>query len=426
MQISAANLFQHTGHQIHMQAQKFPKIVASVNAPYMRLLRLWLAQSGPHMWGDLQVGCMDDVSFRECLALDRVMPTALPQLKISRDSRHSLLVRHMAFFRGFLDAGHDILHTDIDAFWQRSPWPLLDNHHDDIVCSVEYGIPRDLVAKWGFVLCSGFYRACSTPATRAFFARWQERLEYHSREQIALNQLLASLNPVWEPAEIGGLDGHRCHVEIEGHRLSVLALPYGAFSRDLPCIAPEAGVAHPYFERPFFTSHVELLEYILQETGSVNGYAVPAEELSRVAVLGPRDAASLCALRWRLAASPANGPNWTHLGCLQLRMGDKPGAAASFRQALGHGVDDPNTQLALALGLKALGDEDRARDVLRRVAAHDRLEALISRPAALALLSLGAIQEGIGLGLRSVRRAGIRESARLLPQMIRDKLRGSV
>ena len=409
-----------------MQAQKIPKIVASVNAPYMRLLRLWLAQSAPHMWGDLEVGCMDDVSFEQCLALDRVMPTALPQLEISRDSRHSLLVRHMTFFRGFLDAGHDILHTDIDAFWQRSPWPLLGDHPDDIVCSVEYGIPHDLVAKWGFVLCAGFYRARSTPATRAFFARWQQRLEYHSREQVAFNQLLASLNPVWEPAKIDGLNGHRCHVEIEGHRLSVLAIPYGAISRGLPCISPEAAVAHPYFERPFFTSHVELLEYILHETGSVNGYAVSAEEMAGVEGLGPRDAASLCALRWRLAASPASGPNWTHLGCLQLRMGDRSAAAASFEHAMVHGVADANTQLALAMGLKQLGDSGRAREVLRRLAAHDRLEALISRPAAMSLISLGAVSEGIGLGLRSVRRAGLRESVRLLPQMIRNKLRGSI
>lgn len=409
-----------------MQAQQIPKIVASVNAPYMRLLQLWLAQSAPHLRGDLEVGCMDNVSFEQCLALNRVTPTALPQLEISQDSRHSLLVRHMTFFRGFLDAGHDILHTDIDAFWQCSPWPLLDDHPDDIVCSVEYGIPRDLVGKWGFVLCAGFYRARATPATRAFFARWQERLEYHSREQIAFNQLLASLNPVWEPAEIYGLNGHRCHVEIEGHRLSVLAIPYGAVARDLPCISPEAAVAHPYFERPFFTSHVELLEYILRETGSVNGYVVSVEEMAGVEGLGPRDAASLCALRWRLAASPASGPNWTHLGCLQLRRGDRSGAAASFEQAMVHGVADPNTQLALALGLKQLGDAGRAREVLRRLAAHDRLEALISRPAAISLISLGAVWDGVRLGLRSIRRAGIRESVRLLPQMIRNKLRGSV
>lgn len=409
-----------------MHTQQPPKIVASVNAPYMRLLRLWLAQSAPHMRGDLHVGCMDDASFEQCATLDRVAPAALPRLDISQDSRHSLLVRHMKFFRSFLEAGEDILHTDIDAFWQRSPWPLLDEHPDDIVCSVEYGIPRDLAAEWGFVLCTGFYRARSTPATRAFFARWQERLEYHSREQIAVNELLASLNPVWEPAGAGGLDGHRCRVEIDGHPLSVLAIPYKAVSRDLPCASPDAAVAHPYFERQFFTSHVELLEYILGETGSVNGYTVPAEELGRVQGLGMRDAASLCALRWRLDASPASGPNWTHLGCLQLRMGDRTDAASSFEQALVHGVGDPNTQLALALGLKDLGDVRRAREVLRCVAAHERLEALISRPAAAALISLGAIGDGVGLGLRSVRRAGLRESARLLPLMIRNKLRGSI
>ena len=69
---------------------------------------------------------------------------------------------------------------------------------------------------------------------------------------------------------------------------------------------------------------------------------------------------------------------------------------------------------------------DRAREVLRRLAALDRLEALISRPAAMSLISLGAVSEGIGLGLRSVRRAGLRESVRLLPLMIRNKLRGSI
>lgn len=409
-----------------MQTRKIPKIVTSVNAPYMRLLRLWFAQSAPHLRGDLEVGCMDDASVEQCRGLDRVAPAALPQLAISQDSRHSLLVRHLAFFRSFLDAGHDILHTDIDAFWQRSPWPLLDAHADDIICSIEYGIPRDLASRWGFVLCTGFYLARSTPATRAFFARWQERLEYHSREQVAFNQLLASLNPVWEPVEVGGLQGHRCRVQIEGHRFSVLAVPYQAISRDLPCMSPDAAVCHPYFERPFFTSHVELLEYTVRETGSVNGYSVSPEEMSGMERLAPRDAASLRALRWRLAASPASGPNWTHLGRLQLRMDDRPGAAASFEQALVRGFADANTQLALALGLKELGDSVRAREVLRQVAAHDRLEALISRTAAMALVSLGSVWDGLGLGLRSIRRAGVRETARLVPLMIRNKLRGSL
>ncbi|MEN3973716.1 putative nucleotide-diphospho-sugar transferase [Emcibacter sp. SYSU 3D8] len=397
-----------------------------MNAPYMRLLKLWLAQSAAHMPGDLHVGCMDMDSYAQCAGLERVTATALPQLDISRDSRHSLLVRHMAFFRSFLEQGHDILHTDIDAFWHRAPLPDFAGFDDDIICSTEFGIPRNLAAKWGFVLCAGFYLARSTPGTTAFFARWQERLEYHTREQIAFNQLLDSLQPFWEDVALGGLTGKRCRVEIDGQPLSVLALPYELVTRDSPFTAPHAAVAHPYFERPFFTSHVELLEFVLSETGATNGYVVPDEALVEVSGLSPRDAAALCALKWRLAASPASGPNWTHLGCLQLRHGDRPGAALSFDQALLHGVDDPNSQLALGLGLRELGNREQARRILRRTAANLQLEALVSRQAAIALISLGAVLDGLLLGVRSLRRFGFRESARLLPLMVRNKLRGAL
>jgi hypothetical protein len=409
-----------------MPLYQTPKVVASVNAPYLRLLKLWLAQSSRHMDGDLQLGCMDDESHAACAGLDGVAAAALPHLHISRDSRHSLLVRQMTFLRGFLDAGHDILHTDIDAFWQGAPGTVFERYGDDFICSREFGIPRDLAGKWGFVLCAGFYLARSSPATRAFFARWQERLEYHTREQIALNQLIDSLDPVWEDADVGGAAARRCRVEVDGRTMSILALPYELVTRDTPFTAPEAVVAHPYFERQFFTSHVALLEFILAETGSVNGYTVPGAELAQINGLSPRDAAALCALRWRLGLSPANGPNWTHLGCLQLRRGDREGAAESFGQAMVHGVADGNTQVALAQGLAELGETARAREVLRQAASQDRLEALLSRQASLALISAGAVGEGLSLGLRSVRRFGLRESFRLLPLMIRNKLRGSL
>ena len=53
----------------------------------------------------------------------------------------------------------DIIHTDADCFWFKNILECINNDKNelDIIGSVAFGHPIDIVKKMGFVLCCGFY-----------------------------------------------------------------------------------------------------------------------------------------------------------------------------------------------------------------------------------------------------------------------------
>jgi hypothetical protein len=390
------------------------KVVTSANAGYLRLLDLWLAQSARHLSSRLVVGCMDTAALEHCAARGDVEGVPVPDPAAPGLGRYAFWLRRLDFLRRFVDRGEDIVHTDIDAFWLESPWQLLDGFDDDLIISRERGIPYHLARRWGFVLCCGFYRLRATNASRAFLATWRRKLSAGTSDQITFNTVLHGLRPTWMTVETALGEGHRCRVRIDGHELSVLALPEAAVTREAPYLTADAVVAHPYFARQHFGSHVSLLAFVLERTGAVNGLRVLARQ---------RAEATAEALAWRLERDPSCADNWAHLGALLLARGDRDAAAAAFGQALDRGLADPGGRLGLAEGLAALGRRDDALAVLP-AGAGPEVEMPVARGMAAVLLRLGAYRRGLALAWELVDRAGLRGTATMAVRAAAERLRG--
>jgi hypothetical protein len=392
------------------------KVITSVNAPYLDLLAVWLGQSSRHLPCPATVVCMDDAAFVRCAATDGVQA-------VRPEQGGAPLGRHGFWLRRFdaLAAAHaaaDMIHSDADAFWLRPPMPILDAVPDDLVFSREYGIPRAVAAKWGFVLCCGFFMARSTGPARAFFLRWREATRQRMDDQLALNELLVELGAAWEPAEIEGERADRCTIRIGGGVLSILALPHATVSREPPYGAPGAAVAHPYFERQFFRSYVDLMTGLLEETGSVNGFSPNATGAPPQGVK-PRDVSTYQALRWLLVRRPGNAAHWAHLGQLCLRMSARDEADAAFDAAQSLHPDESATLFSLGMGLAALGRKREAAGHLRRLAGHSDLEFDLARKASVALARLGAWPEATGLAMHAARTVGIAGGVTLAARLLR-------
>ncbi|MGE0666845.1 MAG: putative nucleotide-diphospho-sugar transferase [Sphingomonadales bacterium] len=396
------------------------KVVTSVNKAYLGLLDGWLRQSAAAVGMPVTVACMDDAARAHCEGRDGievVVPPANPH-----GARHDFWLRRLAILSRMLDGG-DVVHTDVDAFWLESPWPLMERLPDDLVFSREFGIPRHVAARWGFVLCCGFFLARSTVASRAFFARWIALTRRHMDDQRALNELLLGLGASWTPVDEPGLRGERCTVNVDGHDVSIFALSYAQFSREPPFAVTGATVAHPYFERPFFRSYVELVTGLLDETGRVS-FVPGMDEVLVPSGVRRRDATTACALRWLLARRPGNAANWAHLAALSLRLGDTEGAATALDHARAAGDFDSWTLFLLGAGEAGLDRRVEAVSTLRQLARRDDLELDLMRRSAVTLARLGAWRDAAGLALRAGRAAGFAGGMAMVTRHLQARLSG--
>lgn len=59
----------------------------------------------------------------------------------------------------FKENKQDIIHTDSDCFWFKNVVECINSNKKnlDIIGSIAFGLPKDIVRKIGFVLCCGFY-----------------------------------------------------------------------------------------------------------------------------------------------------------------------------------------------------------------------------------------------------------------------------
>lgn len=396
-------------------------LVTSVSESYLGLLDVWLRQSAPVFGMPLRVCCMDDAAWRYCDSMG--IHARRPPLARNAKGRPGFWLRRFDMLEEELAAG-DIVHSDIDAFWLRPPSPVIDEFPDDLIFSREFGVPRHVVRQWGFVLCCGFFHARSTPGVRAFFARWREATRRRLDDQRALNELLLELGAEWKPAHDAGDGAHRCSVTVDGRTISVLALSYDMVTREPPYAMPGAVVTHPYFERQFFRSYVDLLRGLYEESGSVVGppglTVTPVPQGAK-----PRDVATFDALRWLLDRRPGNGANWAHLGALHLRLGEPVGAAVAFGRAQELGAKDDWSLLLLGNGLATLGRRAEALAELRILAGRGNLEFELSHQAARAMARLGAWTDAARLALRAGSAAGVSGGLAITGRVLRRTLAGA-
>ncbi len=388
------------------------RVLTSVNGPYLRLLELWLKQAESSFGQSPIVCCMDDEAFAWCSSDARVHAVREPETASAEIDRHAFWYRRFAFLKDQLHGGDTIVHSDLDAFWLENPLPVLAEFQDDLVFSREYGIPHNICDAWGFTLCCGFFAARPTVATHAFFERWDKVIPELLSDQIAVNALLFDLGAEWRPVDLEGLTAHRALIEIDGEALSVLVLPDELVCRELPFDAGDALVAHPFFERPFFASYLDLLEQwigrdsTLPELPADTQAALPDE-------VKKRDIDAYRALLWSAERNSMSADNWAHKASLDARMGLVDSSTESANRALAGGVEEEGSLVALATALLSAGRRDDAVRVLRPLCARGTSDPALARQAAQLLLSAKAPLSAVRLAIRMARLLGLRRSMKV-------------
>lgn len=239
-------------------------ILVFANKAYRRILANWLA-------------AMDRLELRGYLvvALDRHTDRWLgvrgaPELRLRGGRRlRTLWSLRLDVIRQVLALGVDVVHSDADAVWLRDPMQdPLGTSAEDLVVSQGTTWPREVHARWGFVLCCGFLQIRSNHATRQFLGDVASDLRETGDDQVSLNRVLARRGVRWEirsPYRLAcGESEMICSREpIAGRAgpLTVSVLPHHLFQR---IDWPEAA---PYVKHLLAAKEPESKEEVLRDAG---------------------------------------------------------------------------------------------------------------------------------------------------------------
>lgn len=127
-----------------------------------------------------------------------------------------------------LDSGSDVIHSDSDAFWVGDVYSLMSKSQADFVFSIAFGQPRNIVEKWGFILCMGLFMIKSSPRSRAFFDNYLRALtsEQQPNDQGVMNEILYREDPQWNKTILGNRQ-----TRIDRYGIDILALSDKMVSR---------------------------------------------------------------------------------------------------------------------------------------------------------------------------------------------------
>ena len=181
-----------------------PVTVVFATFGYRHVVRAWMDRAERAGVGHYRIVCLDGallrelregcgerraVSYRDLVpGAERVdidgLPDAAARMRVLTPLR-------MALFRRLAEAGHDFVHCDADAFWQRDlrPW-LARQRGYDLLFSQGTTHPVEHFKAHHFTLCAGFFLARATPATRAFLAAAEAAAERVEDDQAGIGLAL--------------------------------------------------------------------------------------------------------------------------------------------------------------------------------------------------------------------------------------------
>jgi hypothetical protein len=180
-----------------------PLTVTFVDSAYLPLLQVWLFRLRELGVARLKVFCLDRATYRWCVS------NAVPAVEIEWSGNlRDLWVQRIRVFSELLAAGHEFVHSDIDAIWIRNPLRVGSGcaREEDLLFSQGTVWPPDVHDRWGFVLCCGWFRARPTLASRAFFEALAVDVETTGDDQISVNRLLAALGMQWSRGAAPGYE----------------------------------------------------------------------------------------------------------------------------------------------------------------------------------------------------------------------------
>ena len=361
------------------------EIVTAVNRPYLRLLDLWLAQSRPYMPSAPHIICMDQAAVAHCDERGDVITIKASDERTSTRDRHTFWLHRLRTVKQMVDQGHEVLHSDLDAFWLAPPTPLLQSIQADLVFSIDMGIPKNILDAWGFVLCCGFFLARPTPATQKLFSLWEKDTERIGDDQIAFNRLIFDASPDWQSADEIAPGTKRAQLSLGGQQLTIVVLPLSRITRVVPFGLQGPLVAHPWFERALFPCYLELMELVLHKFGTLNP-KLPEQPSSSSAEPESLDECSLGAVRMIntvLRDEPATAALLTLRGAMYLRAEAHELAQADLSRACTLEPPTPALRIYLAQALLGGGAAHEAYRLLAPLVLNTNLELPTIRQAAL-------------------------------------------
>lgn len=399
------------------------RIVTFATERFSSFLRMWASFPGV-------ASALDDV---ELVAGDSEAERTAREVGISNTSRFdgglAEVGRHTRRLRPFwarrfeeiVDRAveDDMLHSDLDAFWLSDVRGEIENLDFDLAFSIAHGTPPDAVDTWGFTLCCGLFATRAHPSTNLFMGEWSDWVDRMKHDQDAVNALLLSKGVSWSAGPQGFLT---TETSIDNRPVKIAAVPERLVRRAPPFSVPDTRIAHPFFEREFFSSFTTLYEALYIPSGvehlDIESITAKQRHLSdRLGVSSGDDLWNLAALMTLIERDPGLDECAIHAGILYERLG----AGSEAAELLG---SRPSNLLATfpsaAVALQRLSDRglvsaERASEVSRSSSGNPRALLRVglglarrgqlisaSLPISRALVSAG--REHIGMVFRGLAR----------------------
>jgi hypothetical protein len=244
-----------------------PLTVVFVSQGYLRLLANWLQYARKFCGGNLLVCALDDESCSWSEA--RGLRAHLIQWD---EKLNSLWKTRVSVVRQLVADGYTVVHSDVDAIWNRNPLDRVSGVKADIIFSQGTIWPHDVHEKTGAILCCGFFMIRSGPGAEQFMDAWCSAMRSDDDDQRAVNRLLAEMGMRWGEADytITFADREfRCFRDTQyfsaDSGLEVALLPHREFQR-IP-EKYEATVAHYFSEKSGAESESVLRDHNLWSSG---------------------------------------------------------------------------------------------------------------------------------------------------------------
>jgi len=199
-------------------------------------------------------------------------------------SKLNVIGERQRFGLRVLEAGFNVLFTDLDAILLRSPAPILAD--GDFIGERIWGRPLSVVKKWGAAICTGFYFVRSNARTIKIFRRThymistkrQRMPKWQASDQWAINHAIDDHVVEWEPGsrdKMKGIDSFQTkfydnysHVGYtRTHRSKFIVLPHKVVARSCPILKYGA-------TQPPATERGELKKWAIWQSLLRNAYAL--------------------------------------------------------------------------------------------------------------------------------------------------------
>jgi len=175
-----------------------PMIVVPFSARYGDLFQFWKQQVDRHAEGTIAVLAMDAAAgeiAQQCGASNII--DLSPYFGFDAEgcvedySKRHLWVLRVLVLNELVSRGQNVISLDLDAVLVGNLEPMLQAMPNvDIVAQRDYSIPVDVARKLGFILCCGFMRIRSNPATIRFMQSYATQVIVEMDDQTSLNHVL--------------------------------------------------------------------------------------------------------------------------------------------------------------------------------------------------------------------------------------------